>query len=266
MSTLAYLQTQKFSQEKFKKVLKCISSHLTDGKLNAYAFYRYMEDVVKPSHKFDLKKNHPIDLKTYVEKPENIILIYSMICSFIERHYKDGYDIEPFYYRTNVIKYIAYGIPDVDAFTKIVDFMNTERKGSKLFSICAGKACIETVFKEIGIDVTCVDFNAQNQHKTMPEHVIQTDGIRFLHESDNVAVDDVLYLSWPSFDSSVGANAVKEFKGSAIIYVGEDKGGCCADDEFFEILETGWTNVYSGNTIHMYGINDTCKIYTRNTE
>lgn len=57
--------------------------------------------------------------------------------------------------------------------------------------------------------------------------------------------DRALMLCWPSYDSSWAADTLAAFKGDLVVYVGETAGGCCADDDFFELLGKEWTEVGS---------------------
>lgn len=52
--------------------------------------------------------------------------------------------------------------------------------------------------------------------------------------------DRALMLCWPSYCASFAAEALKAYPGDLLIYIGEGWGGCCADDDFFKLLDTEW--------------------------
>ena len=70
--------------------------------------------------------------------------------------------------------------------------------------------------------------------------------------------DRSMLLCWPSDGGSWARQALAAFGGDQLFYAGEGSGGCCADDEFFALLDAGWDEAgicphhisYSG--IHCY--------------
>lgn len=52
--------------------------------------------------------------------------------------------------------------------------------------------------------------------------------------------DRTLLLCWPPLDDPMAHRALACYPGNTIIYVGEGRGGCCADETFFAALESGW--------------------------
>jgi len=74
-----------------------------------------------------------------------------------------------------------------------------------------------------------------------------------------------LFLCWPPYDTSFAADCLKAYLGNTIIFVGEGRGGCTGDDEFFEMLD-GKVWVESGETVRIpqwYGIHDYMFVYRR---
>jgi hypothetical protein len=74
-----------------------------------------------------------------------------------------------------------------------------------------------------------------------------------------------LFMSWPPYDSSVAFDTLSNFRGNKLIYIGESEGGCTADDNFFEELQSHWTVVrHSGRIRHWDGMYDQLYFYVRN--
>lgn len=72
-----------------------------------------------------------------------------------------------------------------------------------------------------------------------------------------------LMLCWPPYDSSMARDCITAYTGDTLIYIGEDDGGCCADDAFFRTLETGWTIERCVEIPQWYGLHDALWIYRR---
>jgi hypothetical protein len=52
-----------------------------------------------------------------------------------------------------------------------------------------------------------------------------------------------LLLCWPPYSSPMAADALRVYNGDVVVYVGESSGGCCADDEFFMLLDKDWDEI-----------------------
>jgi hypothetical protein len=49
-----------------------------------------------------------------------------------------------------------------------------------------------------------------------------------------------LLLVWPPYDDQMASSALRAFRGDVLWYVGEGRGGACADAAFFDELESSW--------------------------
>ncbi|TDD88019.1 hypothetical protein [Actinomadura rubrisoli] len=76
-----------------------------------------------------------------------------------------------------------------------------------------------------------------------------TDGIEYfpLRPGDHTAArrhpDRALLLCWPSGDDPWASQALRAYTGDMVVYIGERRGGRCADDGFFQRLGREWTAV-----------------------
>ena len=76
--------------------------------------------------------------------------------------------------------------------------------------------------------------------------------------------DRALFVSWPDYGGSWATQALSCYQGDLLIYAGEMHGGCCADDDFFTLLDKEWVEI--GASRHHYtwwGINDQLTAYRR---
>lgn len=76
--------------------------------------------------------------------------------------------------------------------------------------------------------------------------------------------DAVLYLSWPPYSDAMADEAPDAYTGDFLIYCGEGQGGCTADDDFHDALESDWDLVStSRGHAQWWGIHDTLESYRR---
>jgi hypothetical protein len=73
----------------------------------------------------------------------------------------------------------------------------------------------------------------------------------------------VLLLSWPCYLSDFAYRAIQAFRGEWLAYVGEGMGGCCADDQFFQELDLGWTLEKTIKIPQWPGIHDRFELWKR---
>lgn len=71
---------------------------------------------------------------------------------------------------------------------------------------------------------------------------------------------------WPNYSSSWAATAIAEIKiGRHLIYIGEGSGGCCADYDFFELLDKDFKLITESPKPRWFGIYDNVYVYKRIT-
>lgn len=77
-------------------------------------------------------------------------------------------------------------------------------------------------------------------------------------------------LSWPDYSSGAGTKFLQRMKsGDKLVYQGEGSGGCCADDEFFEILDNDFieleeeTSALNKHHVQFEGIHDYWSVYIK---
>lgn len=75
--------------------------------------------------------------------------------------------------------------------------------------------------------------------------------------------DRTLFLCWPPM-TGMAVNALRRYRGNRIIYIGEDSGGCTANDDFFGELSRNWKEVGRHNIKRWNYINDRIEVYERN--
>jgi hypothetical protein len=91
-------------------------------------------------------------------------------------------------------------------------------------------------------------------------NVIKCDAIKAVRSYDM----EVILISWPNFGDPIGAKTLDfalQVGFKYVIYIGEMDGGCCATDEFFDILRKKTKRIQNIEMLNFWGIHDCCFIY-----
>lgn len=130
----------------------------------------------------------------------------------------------------------------------------------------AGSGYLLWLLQQAGVDVIGYDANppasgGNNYHKAQVEHL----PIQRADACDSVTLhpDRTLLLSWPPYDSPIGAQVLNAYAGDRVIYIGEGEGGCCGDDAMHHALAEQWTEVAEHRPVQWYGIHDWVTVYDR---
>jgi len=70
-------------------------------------------------------------------------------------------------------------------------------------------------------------------------------------------------LSWVPYEDTVGEELLELTKATHILYIGEERGGCCGTDKMFDILESKWRLLHSHRPWQFPGIHDYVSIWER---
>lgn len=97
---------------------------------------------------------------------------------------------------------------------------------------------------QAGVDVVAYEPNAPEANRFVSGEpwfpVLMAD-----HDAVKRHPDRSLLLCWPDYSEPWASWALSCYEGSQLFYIGEGWGGCCADDDFFKLLEAGWDEVGS---------------------
>jgi hypothetical protein len=72
-----------------------------------------------------------------------------------------------------------------------------------------------------------------------------------------------LLLIWPDYNKPMASNCLQNFVGELVIYIGEPKGGCNADDAFFNILERDFEQIEDQDIPQWPLVHDHLFVYRR---
>jgi hypothetical protein len=136
----------------------------------------------------------------------------------------------------------------------------------KILSVGCGPAHNESIIEsliqktESKGSIICTD-------KSVPKvqfcNVLIHDGV----EAVTLFPSDVLYLSWPDYCARWPTQALNAFSGKYVVYIGESRWGCTANEDFYDELESGqWERIDKStfeDQANWYGIRCFPSIYKR---
>lgn len=146
---------------------------------------------------------------------------------------------------------------------KTIDVLSEIIDAQTVLSIGSGLGLIEYLLKDRGHDVVATDLYDPKFCDTAGNAYTEVEELEAVAAVKKYPTD-VLLIVWPPYNDPMAYNALKEFNGSIVIYIGESCGGCTADDDFHELLE----HDFQEETIEVplkqwWGIHDCVFVYKR---
>ncbi|QKW15322.1 hypothetical protein [Verrucosispora sp. NA02020] len=164
--------------------------------------------------------------------------------------------------RYDFVNQYAWTITDPDTVSFIA-----EHSHGRLVDPMAGTGYWAWILTQAGVDVVAYDLNPpvvdserNHWHRNVAAHV--TIGEADAKDSVWWHPSRTLLLSWPpyGFDACPILDA---YKGSRVIYIGEEWGGCCGDDGLFQAFERDWVKVAERVPVQWDGMHDVVHVYDR---
>jgi hypothetical protein len=172
-------------------------------------------------------------------------------------------------WRKTFVKKYAWAIPSEEAIAVI------KRHVQKIIEIGAGTGYWAYVLAQVGIDVVAYDLQPFHNHWSDERWFDVLQGSERLSKQYS---DRALMLCWPPYADPMATDALQVYEGNTLIYIGEDEGGCTADNEFHRLIgasywdsesdqmvkpQSEWTLAEWVNLPQWQGIHDNLYIYTR---
>ena len=154
---------------------------------------------------------------------------------------------------------IAWAIPSREAIDVITNFVGQET----VLEIGAGLGYWAKLLQDKGVSIIPTDNkeihwkHSKQSSYTKVIHAKHTDSIKKYKEAT------VLFLCWPPYDEPMAEESLRLFKGTRLIYIGENYGGCNATDDFFNLLEEQWLLFKEIYIKQWDGIHDYLSLYER---
>lgn len=124
--------------------------------------------------------------------------------------------------RKQLVEEYSWAVPREDVIRYLAEFNN-------LLEVGAGSGYWAHLVERAGGDVRATDLDPPEETYISVENVGWSDLLVDISDS-------AVLMVWPPYDEGLAAGVARQ-KPSHILYVGEQRGGCTAEDEFFDIVE-----------------------------
>jgi SAM-dependent methyltransferase len=162
--------------------------------------------------------------------------------------------------RERLVAKYAWAIPTDEAVRRI----------AKLSPICdlgCGTGYWAYLLGQIGAKVIAVDAappaRGANHFHRAASHFVPV--VRGSASTFDVPRSHALLLCWPPYATPMASVALKRYRGTRMIYVGEGIGGCTADDAFHHAIAKNWKLDEIIDLPNWPGVHDDVYIYERNS-
>lgn len=159
-----------------------------------------------------------------------------------ERH------IDRLKHRDELIEEYAWAIPNQEAIETIATY-------DPVLEVGAGNGYWAYLLRQLQVDVLATDADAPLDPDWSPVWTASAQSVVPDYP------DRTLLMVWPSYDEFWPTEALWAYQGETVIYVGEGRGGCTADDRFHQLLHDEWT---LGETVAIpqyLGLNDRLEVW-----
>jgi hypothetical protein len=168
-------------------------------------------------------------------------------------------DVTKFDRRTFCQQY-SFAIPSEAALALIAQH-------APILEVGAGTGYWAHELSQRGVDIVATDVVVSSEADEHPHYgfnkqwhlVLEMPGV----EAVARFTDRTLLLIWPSYFDKWAAEVLAAFPGDTLIYIGESEGGCCADEDFFRLLDNHWEEKETLDLPQWFGIHDYLTLYQR---
>lgn len=151
--------------------------------------------------------------------------------------------------RKHLVEEYSWAVPTKDVIQYCAQF-------DGLLEIAAGNGYWASLVKEMDGDIQATDKSPPEDTYTEVEQATWQNLIGEIRERPVLMV-------WPPYDEGVAAGVARQSP-NHILYVGEPRGGCTGEDEFFDIVESQYGLVGKLDIPSYAGIHDDFFHYSRN--
>lgn len=159
----------------------------------------------------------------------------------------------------------SWAIPDEDSVKEISKFLIDEKM---VLEIGAGLGLWSRLLQDQGTKMVPIDID---DDKIRSQHISFDSGftkVRLLSKQDiDLLLDNnfgsSLFLCWPSYNKDWAYQYLKKLEPNKLVFIGEDNGGCTADENFFYELHRKYEEVNRIYHKNWDGIQDSITFHVR---
>jgi hypothetical protein len=166
--------------------------------------------------------------------------------------------------RGDLIKKFSFAVPSEEAITGIIKY-------SPIIEIGAGNGYWAYLIDKFGGKIEAFDnFSRDKEWGKNEDYKLDSYFIKKwfdVKQGDEKIIDKypnhTLFLCWIEYCGVYGYKALKRYKGKYFIHIGEGRGGCTGEDDFFDYLDTHFKEIENFYIPHWFGFHDYCDVYER---
>jgi hypothetical protein len=158
--------------------------------------------------------------------------------------------------RDELIPKYSFAIPNEEAIKEIASLH------VPIIEIGAGTGYWASLLNAQGVDIICFDtFQGKYSHGDWRNRwfKVEKGGVEKVRENP----DRALFLCWPDYNTNTANDCLKNYTSEFVIYIGEDRGGCTADNDFFDTIEKDFELYKQIEIPQWQGIHDMLYIFKR---
>jgi len=159
--------------------------------------------------------------------------------------------------RDMYVTYFSYAIPTRSVVEKIVDFADKDG----ILHLDSGPGLWASILQIAGAKIKPTDIVKYKYAYTDVKNLDYMDAIHRYGIKYNT-----LLLIWPPYDSGIAYEAVKNFGGKKLVYIGEAKNGCTGNKDLYELLQKEWTLYKQIDIPKWPNMKDSCYMYIKNID
>ena len=153
--------------------------------------------------------------------------------------------------REALVREYAWAVPTREAVETIVEY-------DPIVEIGAGTGYWAWCIDQLGGVVAATDIEPP---ESTYRRVAAYDGRRRVNAMIPDEHDAALLMVWPPYTDPMAADALNAYPGETVIYVGEGRGGCTADDRFHRLLHEDWQLVETVDIPTYLGLHDRLEVW-----
>lgn len=170
---------------------------------------------------------------------------------------KKDRSLNPITLRGNMCKKYAWSIPTNNLALAIKQYLPDPQK---IIEIGAGTGYFAWFLSQYQIDIICFDTKPYNNNYCQNKWFEVNEGGAELSKN---YTDRALMLCWPPYNEPMAYEALKNYGGEYLIYIGEGSWGCTGDGNFHYLLDIEWDELWSEYPPNWMGIHSYDNIYKR---
>lgn len=172
--------------------------------------------------------------------------------SYSKQWWKNNLEDAGHLVRLVFVKNLSFSIPATESLNAIADFVGNQN----VYEYMAGSGYWAYLLqKELQVSITATDkHNTQYPVSQVPTFIpIKR---KLVHKSTPPKTDAIM-ISWIPYEKKIANSLLKKMtSGQKLILIGEWRGGCCAHDSTFDILQEQFKDVGDYSLAKFSGLND----------